>query len=433
MSKPDLADLPPDQIWDETLAIAAEIRDRRPLAPLGPPRPLRGDAVAAFLLSPAAARLDPPGLVAAVGEHLLAEGLPMRRVTSGLLAMHPQIFARTFVWDRVEGMADLARGFEIEQSEFYRASPVRLIHLGAPGFRRRLEGPAAADDFPVLADLRAAGATDYLIRPLDFAAVRRSFVAFATDRPGGFSDGEIARLDDLVPILSLRFETAMQRQLLDTLLSLYLGQDAARRVATGAVRRGDGETIRAAIMTCDMRGFTRLTDRASASEVIALLDAYLDAVTLAVHGEGGEVLKFMGDGCLAIFPADEGTGTGTAGRDACRRALAAACAALTAIDGIENLPPALGPSGLKVGFALNFGDVVYGNIGSTERLDFTVIGPAVNEVARIEALCKVLDRKLLTTSTFADELDLPDALRSVGLHVLRGRREPTEIYTTDED
>jgi len=182
-----------------------------------------------------------------------------------------------------------------------------------------------------------------------------------------------------------------------------------------------------------MRGFTRLTDRASASEVIALLDVYLDAVTLAVHGEGGEVLKFMGDGCLAIFPADEGTGTGTAGRDACRRALAAACAALTAIDAIEDLPPALGPSGLKVGFALNFGDVVYGNIGSTQRLDFTVIGPAVNEVARIEALCKVLDRKLLTTSTFADELDMPEALRSVGLHVLRGRREPTEIYTTDED
>lgn len=433
MSKPDLADLPPDQIWDETLAVAAEIRDRRPLAPLGPPRALRGDAVAAFLLSPAAARLDPPGLVAAVAERLIAAGLPLRRVTSGLLAMHPQIFARTFVWDRVDGMADLARGFEIEQSEFYRSSPVRLIHLGAPGFRRRLEGPPAADDFPVLADLRAAGATDYLIRPLDFAAVRRSFVAFATDRPGGFSDEEIARLDDLVPILSLRFETAMQRQLLDTLLSLYLGRDAARRVATGAVRRGDGETIRAAIMSCDMRGFTRLTDRASASEVIALLDVYLDVVTLAVHGEGGEVLKFMGDGCLAIFPADEGTGTGTAGRDACRRALAAACAALTAIDAIEDLPPALGPSGLKVGFALNFGDVVYGNIGSTERLDFTVIGPAVNEVARIEALCKVLDRKLLTTSTFADELDLPEALRSVGLHVLRGRREPTEIYTTDED
>lgn len=433
MSKSDLADLPPDQIWDETLAIAAEIRNRRPLAPVGSPRALRDDGLASFLLSHAASRLDPPGLVAAVGERLRAEGLPMRRVTSGLLAMHPQVFARTLMWDREEGLTDLARGFEIEQSEFYRASPVRLIHLGANGFRRRLEGPVAADDFPVLADLRAIGVTDYLIRPLDFAAVRRSFVAFATDRRGGFTDEEIARLDDLVPILALRFETAMQRQLSDTLLSLYLGRDAARRVATGAVRRGDGETIRAAILSCDMRGFTRLTDRASASEVIALLDAYLDAVTLAVHGHGGEVLKFMGDGCLAIFPADEGTGTGTAGRDACRRALAAACEALTAIDAIEDLPPALGPSGLKVGFALNFGDVVYGNIGSTERLDFTVIGPAVNEVARVEALCKVLDRKLLATSTFAAELDMAEALRSVGLHVLRGRREPTEIFTTDED
>lgn len=433
MSKPDLADLPPDQIWDETLAVAAQIRERRPLPPLGPPRALASDAVSSFMLGAASARLDPPGLVAALGRLLADEGLPLRRVTSGLLAMHPQIYARTFVWDRDEGLSDLPRGFEIEQSDFYRLSPVRLIHQGANGFRRRLEGPPAVDDFPILADLRAIGVTDYLIRPVDFTAVRRSFIAFATDRPGGFTDAEIARLEDVVPLFALRFETAMQRQLSDTLLSLYLGQDAARRVATGAVRRGDGQTIRAAILSCDMRGFTRLSDRATAGEVIALLDAYLDAVTLAVHGEGGEVLKFMGDGCLAIFQADEGTGTGAAGRDACRRALAAACRAMTALDAIENLPPALGPSGLRVGFALNFGDVVYGNIGSSERLDFTVIGPAVNEVARVEALCKVLDRSLLATGDFAAQLDRPEALRSVGLHVLRGRREPSEIYTNADE
>ncbi len=432
MPKLSDAPLPLDQIWDETIAAAAEIARFDPLPPLAPPAGLAGDAVAAFLLDPAAAGQTPAQLIASLGERLAADGLPLFRVTSGLLAMHPQVYARTFVWTRGQGLEDIPRGFGIENSDYYRASPVRLIHQGAEGFRRRLEGPEARLDFPVLHDLKAVGATDYLIRPLDFAAVRRSFVAFASDRPGGLSAAEVARLDGLVPLFGLRFETAMQRQLADTLLGLYLGRDAARRVGTGAVRRGDGKVIRAAILTCDMRGFTRLSDLASPGEVIALLDSYLDAVTLAVHGAGGEVLKFIGDGCLAIFPADEGTGTGPAGRDACQRALGAACRALEAIAAIEDLPEALGAAGLKVGFALNFGDVVYGNIGSTERLDFTVIGPAVNEVARVEALCKVLDRRLLATSAFARQLDAPDKLRSLGLHVLRGKREPTEIFTTGD-
>lgn len=432
MSKTALApELPLDEIWDETVAVAAEIQNRQPLPPLGPPPGLAHDPVAAFLLTPAAARLDPPGVVAQVAAMLEADGLPLVRVTSGLLAMHPQIFARTFIWERGKGMEDLPRGFEVEQSPFYRASPVRLIHQGAAGFRLRLDGPPRPDDFPVMADLRAVGATDYLIRPLDFVAVRRSFISFATDRPGGFHQGELARLDALVPLIALRFETLMQRQLTDTLLSLYLGRDAARRVATGAVRRGDGQSIRAAILSCDMRGFTRLSDRAPAGEVIRLLDDYLDAVTLAVHRAGGEVLKFMGDGCLAIFPADEGTGLGTEGRDACRRALDAATVAMAALDEITPLPAALGPAGLRVGFALNFGDVVYGNIGSTERLDFTVVGPAVNEVARVEALCKVLERPLLATSAFAYELDEPGLLRSLGLHTLRGKLEATEIFTNE--
>ena len=284
----------------------------------------------------------------------------------------------------------------------------------------------------MLADLRAIGATDYLVRPLDFSTVRRSFAAFAVDRPGGFTDRELARLDALVPVLALRFETAMQRQLLDNLLSLYLGRDAARRVASGSVHRGDGKVMRAALLSCDMRGFTRLTDRAPAGEVIALLDAYLDAVTLAVHGAGGEVLKFMGDGLLAIFAADEGTGLGTAGRDACHRALDAAHAATAAIEVIEPVPAAFGQGGLRVCFALNYGDVVYGNIGSTERLDFTVIGPAVNEIARIESLCKVLERPLLASSAFAEALEAPGLLRSLGRHMLRGRLEPTEIFAASD-
>lgn len=432
MSQPArAAALPPDEIWDETLTAAAQIAARHPLPPLA------GGAVegpvARFLMATATARLDPPTLIGNFAETLLAAGLPVFRVTSGILMLHPQIYARTLAWSRGAGVEVISRGFEIEASDFYLKSPVRLIHLGAAGFRRRLEGAAGTLDFPILADLAQEGATDYLIRPLDFANTRRSFISFATDRPGGFSDADIKVLDGAVPLLAMRAEITFQRSLLDSLLSLYLGRDAARRVVTGSVRRGEGTTIRAAIMTCDMRGFTRLSDRAKPGEVIGLLDTYFDVVTLAVHENGGEVLKFMGDGCLAIFPADEGTGEGDEASDACCRALTAARKALEGVAAIEELPAALGPAGLKVGFALNFGDVVYGNIGSSERLDFTVIGPAVNEVARVEALCKVLERPLLATQAFARALDGEGSLRSLGQHVLRGKREPTEIFTVDDE
>lgn len=430
MSKPAVAPIPQDEIWDETLTAAAQIAAR---VPLPPPTGTAEGPVAAFLMAPATARLDPPSLIGEFSNLLARLGLPVFKVTSGILMLHPQIYARTFVWTRGQGVETISRGFEIQTSDFYLKSPVRLIHLGANGFRRRLENHFGPFDFPVLEDLAAEGVTDYLIRPLDFATTRRSFISFATDRPGGFSDADLARLDSAVPLLAMRFEISAQRALLDSLLSLYLGRDAARRVVTGSVRRGEGTTIRAAIMSCDMRGFTRLSDRAKAGEVIALLDTYFDVVTLAVHAHGGEVLKFIGDGCLAIFPADEGTGTGDEAGDACGRALAAAQDALAGIARIDDLPAALGPAGLKVGIGLNFGDVVYGNIGSSERLDFTVIGPAVNEVARVEALCKVLERPLLTTEAFARALDKTGYLRSLGQHVLRGRREPTEIFTIDGD
>ncbi|RJF89543.1 adenylate/guanylate cyclase domain-containing protein [Oleomonas cavernae] len=431
MSQPARATtIPQDEIWDETLTAAAQIAARGPLPSL--PAGTAEGPVAAFLMAAATARLDPPNLIGEFANTLFRAGLPIFKVTSGILMLHPQIYARTFVWDRETGVEVISRGFEVQTSDFYLRSPVRLIHLGAHGFRRRLEHHSGPYDFPVLEDLAAEGATDYLIRPLDFATTRRSFISFATDRPGGFTDDDLARLDSAVPLVAMRFEITAQRALLDSLLSLYLGRDAARRVVTGSVRRGEGSTIRAAIMTCDMRGFTRLSDRAKPGEVIALLDTYFDVVTLAVHAHGGEVLKFMGDGCLAIFPADEGTGTGGEAGDACRRALAAAQAALAGVAAIEELPTALGPAGLKVGFALNFGDVVYGNIGSSERLDFTVIGAAVNEVARVEALTKVLERPLLATQAFARTLGDEGNLRSLGQHVLRGRREPTEIFTVDD-
>ncbi len=419
------------EIWDESAAISAEIAAHRPLPPVAAPSWSRDSHSAALLLDAASGRGDLAAFMDRLAAVLVADGLPLARLNTGFLALHPQIYARTLSWDAAAGTVITDRGFDIELSGFYRASPVRLIHQGADGFRCHLEAPLAAGDFPILHELRAAGVTDYYVRPLDFATVRRSFLSIATTRAGGFAEPELARLDALLPLIAMRLETVVLRVMTSDLLTLYLGRDAARRVAAGAVRRGEGRLIRAALLACDMRGFTRMSDLLPAGDMIDLLDRYLDIVTMAVHRAGGEVLKFLGDGLLASFPADEGTGTAATAAQAARAALDAARQALAELADFEALPAPLGEARLRAGFALNFGDVVYGNIGSRERLDFTVIGPVVNEVARLEALCKTLDRPLLATRAFADALG--GGLRSLGVHALRGKRQPTEVFSGLDD
>lgn len=419
------------EIWDENIVVAEEIAAQRPLPAPAPPAWSRDSRSAGLLLDAEFGHVDLAAFIDRLAAALTADGLPLARLNTGFLTLHPQIYARTLFWSVEQGTLVTDRGFDIEVSEFYRASPVRLIHRGAEGFRCRLEGPLAPGAFPILHELKAAGATDYYIRPLDFAGVRRSFLSMATARPGGFTAAELERLDALLPLIAMRLETIVLRVMTGDLLTLYLGRDAARRVAAGAVRRGEGRLIRSALLTCDMRGFTRMSDLLPASEMIDILDRYLDIVTLAVHRAGGEVLKFLGDGLLASFPADEGTGEAATPRQAAGAALRAAREALAELAEFDDLPAQLGAARLRTGFALNFGDVVYGNIGSRARLDFTVIGPVVNEVARLEALCKTLDRPLLTTRAFAEALG--GGLRSLGVHVLRGKRQPTEVFSGLDD
>ncbi|MCA3013928.1 MAG: adenylate/guanylate cyclase domain-containing protein [Myxococcaceae bacterium] len=314
--------------------------------------------------------------VAELARRLVEAGLPLWRLRCGVLAMHPGVFARTARWSRDGGVELVVATSETLASPDSLGSPVQALHTGTARVRQRLFRGEV--DFPQLQSLRAAGATDYLAVALTLGD-RRSFLSIATDAPGGFDDAQLAAVEGLVPALEARFELESTRFSMSTLLEVYLGPNASRRVLAGDFKRGAGQRIDAAIWLRDLRGFTSLADRLPVQQVVPVLDASFEAMA-GPPSEGGEILKFIGDSILAVFPVagDEAA--------AARRAVKAAEASLEAF-------AASAPArahGLTAGVAVNLDEVMYGNIGVRERLDFTVIGAAVNETARVESVCKPL-------------------------------------------
>ncbi|PJI43868.1 adenylate/guanylate cyclase domain-containing protein [Ferrovibrio sp.] len=374
---------------------------------------------------------------------LLEEGVPLFRVTTGLPSMHPLTLTRAFIWQRDQGVTMAERGHEVMQSDEYLKSPIAVIHEGAAAIRRQIELPETPMDFGILPELKDAGVTDYLVLPMRFTqgpgmgsqGVGRtsgqnvSFMSFATDRKGGFRPDELNYLMELMPLIALRMELEASRRMSRDLLTTYLGQSPAERVLNGDIRRGRGYEVEAAIWLSDLRGFTRFSDRNETVEVVATLDRYFDAMAGPIQAHGGEVLKFIGDGVLAIFRVEEGNTL----EAACRRALTAAENAFADLHELNQGRAIAGVAPLKVGLGLHVGKVVYGNIGSRDRLDFTVIGRAVNEVARLEAQTKAVDKPLLASAAFAEAINgdtaAPYRLDSIGFHALRGVREPQELFT----
>jgi adenylate cyclase len=265
--------------------------------------------------------------------------------------------------------------------------------------------------------------TDYIALPVPLSYGRKNVIMVATDRPGGFHDGELARLRGLLPLLSLVLEVKETKRILRTLLDVYLGHDAGRRVLGGLIKRGDGITLAAALWYCDLRGFTAMAETLPRDATIALLNDYFECMVGPVQQHGGEVLKFIGDAMLAIFPiADD------LDRDrACHAALAAAEAALADLAQLNDRRRAAGRATLEIGIALHMGAVTYGNIGGPERLDFTVVGPAVNLVTRLEGLCSELGRPLLASARFASPCG--SKLVSLGRYRLRSFAEEHEVFT----
>jgi adenylate cyclase len=334
------------------------------------------------------------------------------------------LFALGYTWKRDgDEVTVFEISHEILHGEQYLKSPFAVVIKGEGGVRRRLEGPNAQLDFPVLEDLVAEGATDYVAMPLRFSDGQLNILTLVSDQAGGFSTEELGQTYEILPTLGRLFEAHALRLSSSTLLRTYLGSDAGQRVIDGLVKRGDGENIHAAIWLTDLRDSTSLAASLSREDYLSLLNSYFDCVAGAVLDHGGEVLKFIGDSVLAIFAIDDPDQKEPV---ACARALAAANEALRRLVTVNKERAAAGAPLLEFGIGLHRGDLTYGNIGTAKRLDFTVIGSAVNEVSRIESLSKTLDRQILISSAFGESV--PDPMISLGHQTLRGVTGECEIF-----
>ena len=365
------------------------------------------------------------GLAAA----LVGGGLNITRMMLAKPTLHPQIASVAFRWLPTEReVAVMTREHDIWHSDQYLRSPMALIYAGEPMIRRRLIGPNMKLDFPILEDLVAEGATDYAIFGLKRGDARPlAAFSMSTHAEGGFTDEEIVGIQTLLPMLSLVVETIKSRLTAKSLLEIYLGGDAGQRVMGGLIKRGESVTIAAAIWQCDLRDFTAMSNQLPRDEVLAILNDYFDAVTRPVLARGGEILKFIGDAVLAIFPMLDDLDRD----DKCRTALTAGEEALEAMRDVNELRASAGKAPLSIGIGLHAGSVSYGNIGSQTRLDFTVIGPAVNLAARITGLCRPLNQPLLASRAFASPCG--SKLRSIGHYPMHGFDQPQEVYGLPED
>lgn len=349
---------------------------------------------------------------------LLGCGVSLHRVAVFVRTLHPNVAGRAFFWraDREEVEVDEAEHSFIG-SEEHLASPIYAVWSTNREVRRRLADPACPMDYPVLGDLRAEGVTDYLAMPLRFVSGEVHCATFATRRPGGFTDAEIAALHRLLPPFTRLAEVYANMRKARNILDAYLGPAAGEKVLAGRIKRGDSEDIDAVIWFCDLRESTALADSMGRREFLALLNDYFECVLGPVLERGGQVLRFIGDAALAIFPVD--------GRpaEACARALAAAREALARMEKLNQARP----RPLRFGIGLHMGQLTYGNIGTPTRIEFTVVGAAANEAARIESLCKDLDVDLLVSEPVARAL--PGAFRSLGSHTLRGVGDKMQLFT----
>ncbi|MGI9411934.1 MAG: adenylate/guanylate cyclase domain-containing protein, partial [Hyphomicrobiaceae bacterium] len=341
---------------------------------------------------------------------------------------NPQLFALAYTWQRdSDEISEFQATHAGLQTEQFLNSPFAAILRGEGGIRRRLEGENLRLDFPVLQELKDEGITDYVAVPLRFSDGQINILVLYSDAPGGFTTEQLGQLYEVLANLSRLLEAHAQRVSSLTLLQTYLGRDAGQRVIDGLIKRGDGEELNAVIWFSDLRGSTALAETLEREDYLEALNQYFDSVAGAVIEQGGEVLKFIGDAVLAIFAIDEAPNSaGTA----CDSALAAVKLARKRLGKINAERSGAGQPALAFGTALHVGKLMYGNIGTPRRLDFTVIGPSVNEAARLESMCKDLGQAVIVSEAFAARSSCQ--LLSLGRHELRDVSQAQELFTLDD-
>jgi adenylate cyclase len=377
-----------------------------------------------WLMTDARKHADSSEFLEAFAHELRAAGVDVSRITTGVPILHPQIFSFSGLWELGKGTTERLYRAGPASTSTMSNSPIRIAYEGGGPVRFDLTAPARQGEFSILEDLRGEGYSDYVVHSVPFADGSHKALSLATRRPAGFQADELKLFEAMIPAVGFNLEVQALRRTARTLLDTYVGKQSGGRVLEGQIQRGTGETIRAVIWLCDLRGFTNLSEALSRDALIDLLNSYFGPMCDAVASEGGEILKFIGDAMLAIFPI---------GDDAAKTCKAALIAAARAQGSLVEENQRRGKAGLpriEYGLALHLGDVMYGNIGSDTRLDFTVIGPAVNLTARIESMCRELGRQLLLSSDFVWAGKV--AAQSVGTFSLKGVGADQEIFVPIE-
>lgn len=355
-------------------------------------------------------------------ERMIAGGIPLSRVGVFVTTLHPNMVGRNFIWRSGSGVTMGSMAYGSEESDDYLSSPLATVFEQGLEVRRRLLDEKVGNS-PFLAEMRASGATDYIALPLRTSDGHVHASSWMTQHAEGFSDAQLDGLRSLLPVLTRMIEIWLLRRTAAGLLDNYVGARAGARILAGQIRRGHTETMHAAIWLSDLRGFTPLSDRLSSEAVVDVLNTYFDCQVPAILDHGGEVLKFMGDGLLAVFPITDKEGdTATV----CRRVLEAARACRASVAAMTYAHERETLDGFRFGLALHIGKVLYGNIGGGDRLDFTCIGPAVNLAARIEKITGRLNRTVLASTEFASHVDA--GWTDLGLFSVAGFSAAERVY-----
>ena len=381
---------------------------------------MHANSLAGWLLGEAWQIDAPDRLVDAFCRRLRDAGVPVSRMTVIIPTLHPQVVATVFVWRDDSGVKTIHEPHDILHHPRFQASPFAPILRGAGGVRRRLESLDVKLDFPVVKELKAEGASDYVAMPFRFADGQLNVMSMTSFAKGGFSTAHLGHVYEVLPTLGRLFEVFAQRRTAVALLETYLGRRTGRRVLDGLVRHGDGEHIQSVVWFSDLRESTALSQSMGREAYLVYLNAYFHGVAGAILEKGGEVLRFIGDAALAIFPIGS---DGAAA--ACSQALAAARLAGERVAAENATHPERTP--IRYGIGLHLGEVTYGNIGVPERLEFTVIGSAANAAARVESMCKALGRNVVASRSFAETCG--EALVSLGRHKLKDVEGEQELFT----
>jgi len=390
---------------------------------------LHANTIAGWLIADAWRSASPENLVDQFCRCLRDIGVPLARMTVIVPTLHPQVFAAVFAWREDGGVKVIFEPHDILQHGKFKDSPFALILRGTGGVRRRIERDDVKIDFPVIGDLKAEGATDYVAMPFRFSDGQLNVISLTSFTAGGFSTSDLGQIHEALPMLGRLLEVHALRRTAVTLLQTYLGRRTGERVLEGQVRHGDGERIHSVVWFSDLRSSTALSKSMPQDAYLRYVNRYFDCLAGAVMEKGGELLRFIGDAVLAIFPiagpSSKSWGSATGAPEACRRAIAAARLAGERVTASNASNPDSPP--IRYGIGLHLGDVTYGNIGIPERLEFTVIGAAANEAARVESMTKTLERQVVLSASFADTY--PGKLLPLGRHALKDVDGEQELFT----